>query len=644
MSSPSPPRTPPHGGLVLESRSPVGEPDVERELTPTEAVRERADGEISPPLVQKSLNNGEESTKEKETKTAEDLDKDIDAMLEYNGNGCDDVSIDSIPFDITDSTLSVKTSSFTERVELVVNGKVAYAVQESPEVKTYDPDRREDSEKSFTSISTSKSSILAEAVVNRALTNAVKMAKEGEEAKAVSGDLKVGLFQYQHGGGDAGPEPTDEEDKTLTDSELGDVKVGLFQYFDDSEDNAQQSLDLEIDDNDEKLESLNLSDQENVLRLYGLGGSEVTETRLMTTPPSSPRTEEEKREFFIDVQREIYEPQKRMFSISRDKSSTESTPRDKVSELTSPTAREENEIDNEFKDDAFAESLEGSIPARMSPVKIEEQEGKKSVREDSFLSETQSTKDESLPKDSTSVAIDVGPPLVQYEPLKENGKFRIIKMPKEGNGSTFGTIIVGTGGSPSQSPGESPRETVVKDKSHESTVTRTETETLGASQSASKVNQTKADVRIEKQHGRTVDVQEQIEKPLNSVSQTLPIVTPSSSTEIEENEKHLLLTQGHLISSYSDSKELPLPSRDVANTHPSSLLKEPVLSRSELMSGSPGRRSGPHGDSRPHLQLLGKQTSPRTDADSRIKYSTTDILGRENKRTGPVPFSLEEYR
>ena len=640
MSS-SPPLTPPHGDTVHEAVSPVGEPDVERELTPTESVRERADGETSPPLVQSSIGSDKESEKEKETKRNQDLDKDIDAMFEYNANGYADssVSVDSIPVDSFNSTLkdiSIKTSSFTEKQGSRVNG-----VETHGDIISHliDTDRHEDSEKSFTSISTSNSSVLAEAVVNRVLTNAVKLAKEGEdtsvsETQTVSGDVKVGLFQYQADDMDVESAKGDgEESKTyepVIQADPGDVKVGLFQYYDDEEDNLQQNLnESDAEDYDEKLESLNLSDHENILHLYGLEGSEVTETRRMSTPPSSPRTEEEKNKFFIDVQREVYEPQKRMFSVTQDKSSTESTPRDKVLEVMSPTAREDTESDLELKEDTVTETVQEKekSPTIISPVKTEqEKEGNISVREDEVDSEIESDKDIDTLASSQTVSIEVAPPLIQYESVKENGKFRIIKTPKEGGGPAFG-IRVGADTS-SQSPQQSPRETDVKDK----------------------IQQPKHEVVEERTTGtykdRNGDMEGQMEKPLNSVSQVLPIVTPSSSSEVEGQERLWLPSDGQVIRSLPESKELPRASRDEDKTVSSAILKEPSLSKSELgVPVSQGQSSKSYEESRSHRQLTEKQASPRRfETDSRIKYSTTDTNGRENKRTGPVPYNIEEYR
>ena len=674
MSSTSPPFTPPHHDSDQEPTSPVRDPDVERELTPVEAVRERADGETSPPLLQPSSDNDKESDKEKAAKKDQDLDKDIDAMFEYNANGFGDasVSIGSIPIDSADSTLkdiSIKSGSFVERGEVGMNGNGS----ERQDIKTHDSERWEGSEKSFTSISTSNSSILAEAVVNRVLTSAVKLTQAGDEAK--TGDVKVGLFQYQAGDADVGFQKTDLEMKTgegPTEMEPGDVKVGLFQYFDGGEDNMQQDLEgdqsdvepdlsgLDIDETDEKLESLNLSDKENILHLYGLGGSEVTETRLMATPPGSPRTDDEKREFFIDVQREVYEPQKRMFSV-QDKSSAESTPRDQVNEGASPNEENDTELDHQFieEDSAFAETIQKLVPARVSPAKSEEQEENISVREDTIDSDTEAKKDGGWAKEPPPVSIEVAPPLIHYESVKENGKFRIIKMPKEGYGPTVGTIRAGVESSSSESPDQSPRAIevqatsqipkevkVISQKSREvkDTGQKPEVKDTGTKVIDRKPKTEERGITVggvSRDVKETVDIiDDQLEEPLNSISQTLPVVTPSSSIEMEEKEKRWQPSIEQVIRSYSDSREVIGTSRDAG-----SLPKEPGLSRSELVSGSPARRSRPQDESRSHRPLAEKQASPRRgDTDPRIKYSTTDTHGRETKRTGPVPYNMEDNR
>ena len=679
MSSTSPPLTPPHHDSDPDPVSPVRDPDIDRELTPVEGVRERADGETSPPLVQTGWNGDKESEKEKAGKKDQDLDKDIDAMFEYNANGFGDasVSIGSIPVDSADSTLkdiSIKSSSFVDKGELGLNGNATNNGLERQDMKIQDAERWEGSEKSFNSISTTNSSIIAEAVVNRAINNAVRITQGGAEMKTDTADVKVGLFQYQGGDADVSVEKSDgkvKHDDEQVGIEPGDTKVGLFQYFDGDEEEIKQDLDnyqdngqdlsgldIDQDDMDEKLESLNLSDQENILHLYGLGGSEVTEVRLMATPPSSPRTDEEKKEFFIDVQREIYEPQKRMFSV-QDKSSTESTPRDPV---TDGAEKDEIEVDNEFKDDtAFADDTQEQIQSRISPEpeKAKAEEEDVSVIEDTIESDTEPRRDEGWTKEPQPVSIEVAPPLIHYESVKENGKFRIIKMPVEGNGSAVGTIRVGTGSTPSQSPHESPRENEVKvtepvsrevekigQKSEEVKVTgqpKFEDTEIKIVDRKPKVEERDFSISVNDAKAKaTVDiVEDQLEQPLQSISQTLPIVTPSSSTEVESNEKTWHPSIEQVIKSYSDSKGGDGTSRDIYR--PSA--KELGMSRSDIVSGSPSRRSRPQEESRSQRLVAESQFSPgRGDVDARIKYSTTDTYGREHRRTGPVPYDMESHR
>ena len=664
--SASPPLTPPSVETVRVV-SPVGEPDVERELTPRESVRERADGGASPPPAQKAVADQEMGKKEKEIKSSEDLDKDIDAMLEYNTGGSDadsrsfaDITVDSA---IQDS--SVNLTSIAEK-EYLVNGINRQSDIADPN-QISDTDKQEDSEKSFTSISTTNSSVLAEAVVNRVLSSAVKIAKEAEDLKVRdveggSGDSKVGLFQYKADDTESEPVKASEEETAVgtTLTEPGDLKVGLFQYFDEDEVYVQKSLAEDSNDEiDEKLESLNLSDQENILQLYGLGGPEVTESREMSTPHASPRTEEETREFFIDVQREIYEPQKRMFSVSQDKSSTESTPRDNVTEIVSP--REMDKVENDYnsnskQSDIVTETISDTVS---TIINQHDQDEAKEQKSDVF--ERDSIVDTVSPAGPQPVSIEVAPPLIHYESVKENGKFRIIKMPKEAGGSAFGAIRVGSDVSPGQSPELTPRETktdVSPGQSPELTpresksdvspgqsqelkqretisdaVTASEIVSLGVSVSeVPKVEVVeKKDSRVDqKELKRNKDTIDQImEKPLESVSQTLPIVTvPFTSAGA---------SWSHDVSQMSRSTGYSKPVRHISGAS----ANEPDRSRTAVtVSRSPAQSVRQHESSQPQRPDLLRNSEP----DPRINYSTTDTSGRENKRTGPVPYRVEDYR
>ena len=648
--SASPPLTPPSVETVRVV-SPVGEPDVERELTPRESVRERADGRVSPPPVQRAVADHEMGEKEKEIKSIEDLDKDIDAMLEYNKGGSDadsrsfaDITVDSA---IQDS--SVNLTSIAEK-EYLVNGIKSRSDIADPN-QVSDTDKQEDSEKSFTSISTTNSSVLAEAVVNRVLSSAVKIAKEAEDLKVRdveggSGDSKVGLFQYKADDTEsesvkAGEEET-EVGTALT--EPGDLKVGLFQYFDEDEEYVQKSLAEDSNDEiDEKLESLNLSDQENILQLYGLGGPEVTESREMSTPHASPRTEEETREFFIDVQREIYEPQKRMFFVSQDKSSTESTPRDNVTEIVSPRERDEVENDynsNSKQSDIVTETISDTVSARINQ---HDQGEAKEQKSDAF--EREGVVDTVSTAGSQPVSIEVAPPLIHYESVKENGKFRIIKMPKEAGGSAFGAIRVGSDVSPGQSPELTPRETktdVPPGQSQELTPREaisdavTASEIVSLSVSVSEVPK----VEVVEKKGSRVDKKEykrnkdshtidQLEKPLDSVSQTLPIVTVPFTSPGD--------SWSHGVSQMSRSTDYGKPVRHISGAS----ANEPDRSRTSVtVSRSPAQSVRQHESSQMQRPDLLRNSEP----DPRINYSTTDTSGRENKRTGPVPYRVEDYR
>ena len=642
--SASPPLTPPSVETVRVV-SPVGEPDVERELTPRESVRERADGGASPPPVQKAVPEHEMGKKEKEIKSIDDLDKDIDAMLEYNTGGSDadsrsfaDITVDSA---IQDS--SVNLTSIAEKEYLVNSINRQSDIADPNQVS--DTDRQEDSEKSFTSISTTNSSVLAEAVVNRVLSTAVKIAKEAEDLKVRdveggSGDSKVGLFQYKTDDTESESVKAGEEETAVgtTLTEPGDLKVGLFQYFDEDEEYVQKSLAEDSNDEvDEKLESLNLSDQENILQLYGLGGPEVTESREMSTPHASPRTEEETREFFIDVQREIYEPQKRMFSVSQDKSSTESTPRDNVTEIVSP--RDQDKVENDYnsnskQSDIVTETISDTVSTRINrPDQGEAKEQKSDVFEREGIVDTVSR------AGSQPVSIEVAPPLIHYESVKENGKFRIIKS----GGPAFGAIRVGSDASPGQSPELTPRETktdVSQGQSQELTQRETISDAVTASEivslgvSVSEVPKVeiveKKDSRVDhKEIKRNKDTIDQMEKPLDSVSQTLPIVTvPFTSASA---------SWSHDVSQMSRSTDYSKPVRHISGAS----ANESDRSRTAVtVSRSPAQSVRQHESSQPQRPDLLRNSEP----DPRINYSTTDTSGRENKRTGPVPYRVEDYR
>ena len=626
--------------------SPVGEPDVERELTPRESVRERADGGASPPPVQKAVADHQMGKKEKEIKSIEDLDKDIDAMLEYNTGGSDadsrsfaDITVNSA---IQDS--SVNLTSIAEK-EYLVNGINSKSDIADPN-QISDTDKQEDSEKSFTSISTTNSSVLAEAVVNRVLSSAVKIAKEAEDLKVRdveggSGDSKVGLFQYKADDTESESVKAGEEEtaEVTALTEPGDLKVGLFQYFDEDEEYVQKSLAEDSNDEiDEKLESLNLSDQENILQLYGLGGPEVTESREMSTPHASPRTEEETREFFIDVQREIYEPQKRMFSVSQDKSSTESTPRDNVTEIVSP--REKDKVENDYnsnskQSDIITETISGTVSTKIN--RHENQGEAKEQKSDVF--EREGIVDSGT-AGSQPVSIEVAPPLIHYESVKENGKFRIIKS----GGPAFGAIRVGSDVSPGQSPELTPRETKT-DESPGQSQELTQRETISGAVTASEIVSLgvsgvsevpkvevveKKDSRVDqKESKRNKDTIDQMEKPLDSVSQTLPIVTvPFTSAGAPWS---------HDVSQMSRSTDYSKPVRHISG----SSANETDRSRTAVtVSRSPAQSVRQHESSQQQRPDLLRNSEP----DPRINYSTTDTSGRENKRTGPVPYRVEDYR
>lgn len=337
------------------------------------------------------------------------------------------------------------------------------------------------SEKSFTS--DTDSSALAEAVVKTVISKAVDVVKSADSSKQTEinkggngdeisgepekldkpGDIKVGLFQYQElGFGEGGVSGTDsdmdiEEDlnKEKDDPEK-DHQVGLFQYADMEESEKSKSPEVsEIDGNgDENNESLNEEDRANIMKLYGLDN--VTSALPISPKSASPSEndvkEEIENEMVIDVQRQVYEPQARSFSLTQETSSSESTPRQDENngkttllediETPEPDGTKKNDMFEEYETDAV-DDVEKNQP----------DEGDK-------------------PEPVTSIS----PPLIQYESVTENGKFRIIKTTKEGAGIRVGGDIsnVSPKGSSKQSPRGDPTSETESVKSEDSKASKSE--------------------------------------------------------------------------------------------------------------------------------------------------------------------------
>lgn len=333
------------------------------------------------------------------------------------------------------------------------------------------------SEKSFAS--DTDSSALAEVVVKTVINKAVDVVKAGSKfekiddldkdnddldidddlgkvetkenyAQEKQGDVKVGLFQYQGFGtgdnidseSDVEIEEGDEKEQDEEEKIARDSQVGLFQYTEMEESEKSKSpVVSELDENDdETLESLNEDDKENIMKLYGLENvGPVTAVSPKSASPSENgegQSIDKEQGMVIDVQRQVYEPQSRKFSITNEQSSSESTPRadENDGRQTSKASSENGEI---------VDLEQNEVDAEQRHIK---QENETDDKDENKKKETEDFK----PQTATSVS----PPLIQYESVTENGKFRIIKTAKEGAGIRVGGDI-----SPKDSPKQSPRDT-----------------------------------------------------------------------------------------------------------------------------------------------------------------------------------------
>jgi len=328
----------------------------------------------------------------------------------------------------------------------------------------------------------SDTSAVAELVVKEAISSAVSIVKSeksiaqtnseapenDDKDMASKSDVKVGLFQY-----DVDDKESSEHDENNTtegesDNEIviteslksvpekpADSAVGLFQYavmdeterkddddYDDDEyENDEHEKEDEPESNgdakDEQLDSMNEDEKVNFLKLYGLENIDTEgddqPVEVETTVGEDNEKEEQTEETVIDVQRQVYEPVSRSFSVTRDPSTTESSPRldsqDSNGQLIGDIAAQLDSL--EFIDQHFAANGD-------SQSEEQSDEHMKDV----------GSKEMPVPKASVS------PPLVQYESVKENGKFRIIKTATDGGGIRVGSELL----SPKPSPKTSPRD------------------------------------------------------------------------------------------------------------------------------------------------------------------------------------------
>ncbi|XP_052801345.1 zinc finger CCCH domain-containing protein 13-like [Mya arenaria] len=435
----------------------------ERDITPGESSDGGASGQVSE--SERSSEVSKTAGQEKGLGDgAADLDKDIDAMIDINvQNGQvdpDDWNIENINVDLSaSSTINVlvpENASADTGIERDSGGEVgadnAAAGRDVTDAA---------SEISVTSDATD-SSLLAEAVVKKVIDSAVSLIKadqveEDDTTDNTDGNTainvaKVGLFQY---GADSDKEESEETDDEISDvsggengskdgkekyDHSGDTAVGLFQYADMEETDRSKSPEVsELDENeDEVVDSMNDEEKANIMKLYGLEDVEEVSPASPKSASSSENGdgqsafENKKEETVFDVQRQVYEPQARSFSVNRDPSTTDSSPRlDSQEGFGKPEGREKSEIDIELE---FNEKHFG-----------DEQEFEQSI-------ETENAKKASM-----------SPPLVQYESVTENGKFRIIKTAKDSAGIRVGADLL----SPKVSPKTSPRDSEQSDEKNE---------------------------------------------------------------------------------------------------------------------------------------------------------------------------------
>ena len=392
-----------------------------------------------------------------------DSDKDATTEKQDKNGDISEVNVDDKEHD-TDVSDKQRDKDVSDG-EKDINGK-------DGETNTTQGQMDQASEKSL--ISDADSSAFAEAVVKTVISKAVDAVKasamddkfekdtarveseidkpESEKPEPIKTeaqaqpDVKVGLFQYQgFGDGDSG-EDSDESDEEVeekvdaikTVSEQ-DSQVGLFQYTNMEESELPKSLEVsdEEDNDNETLESLTDDDKTNIMQLYGL--SNVAAKSPVSPKSASPSeneatvSEDKGQVMVIDVQRQVYEPQARSFHVQKENISPDSTP------------RETNDVELEIKG-------ETALPPVSDSGGVNDDTAFSDIDKDSTETETDANAtDNQSVKDNEEHTSDVSPPLIQYQSVTENGKFRIIKTSsKEGLGIRVG--------SPKESPKQSPRE------------------------------------------------------------------------------------------------------------------------------------------------------------------------------------------
>ncbi|XP_053375167.1 uncharacterized protein LOC128547220 [Mercenaria mercenaria] len=606
-----------------------------------------------------------------------DLDKDIDAVLEFNvRNGQVDPdgsgNIQNISVDTTaGSALSLTLEGNTNGNGLIQShDQVIKPEDENVEMLAERGLLEAGSERSFTS--DTDSSAVAESVVKTAISKAVDIVKsedglessvdrlESETAERISEepevDVKVGLFQYQDFGGE---EEEDEEDDEVEDEngeinvynnviehavkEQKDSIVGLFQYADTDRDKSP--VVSEIDDVEDQFESMNEDEKTNILKLYGLEGVEPVSPKSASPSGSGTNSLEEKSERKIfDVQREVYEPSTRHFSVTRDTSSNESTPRIDENGIKSDKPSTNSREDNVDSDGGTKVSVKPDIT-----TVVERHTGDSGIRSEGKTAEIEVADSDTRSADKSSginnvakaaeasVLHSVSPPLVQYEPVKENGKFRIIKTSKEGGGSSYSGIRVGAD---VMSPRESPRSTESQNQSPRGNVNGEDKhlDTFNESQKNTSVHRP-GDIK-----SRGLEENVSIQSVAKPYSQQ-DIGTAKSREKGQTYSKESVELDREKIRKLLEKENETGPSR-LSSSYDTSVSKDSGLPRSQY-SGKldESDKKSAEKQSLPHLRAPEKERDTSLETDLlRIRYTTRDTAGREVKRIGPEPYDSKQDR
>jgi hypothetical protein len=620
---------------------------------------------------------------------AHDLDKDIDAVLEYNvesGQVDPDGSanIQNITVNTTDSTLRIEVEGNFDGHNFAESNGTA-SINENARIDMFAERGPQEagSEKSFAS-DTDTSSVLAESVVKKAISNAVDIVKSEDKLDSVidrleseiaekESDVKVGLFQYQDYGSygdddDDDDEEEEEESESDDKNELNDANkqvqdlpekpqkdsvVGLFQYADMERDKSP--VVSEIDDEDDvedQFESMNEEEKTNILKLYGLEGVEpVSPVSPKSASPSESGTnslEEKEEKRIFDVQRDVYEPSTRHFSITRDTSSNESTPRaaenGNISEKLE-TENGENITDGKMGAeinlkpntdiDIMRQIESGTRSDSLSSGADLGESGERHDAGDSagIKSEYKNTEENVMKPVDSSIPHSISPPLVQYEPVKENGKFRIVKTSKEGGGSSYSSIRVG---GDVISPKESPRSTESQKQS------LADTESKGRKQVDS-VNESQRDVSSQWSGDMKSERLEETRDKQNLANNESP----------QDIEMYKALVKGHEntqgVVELDREKIRKLLENESAQARPTSsndtsVSKDSGFPRSHYSS----KEEDLHTRYRERRNVSEVRSPPERDRGlsqdtdlSRIRYMTRDTVGREVKRLGPKPYDVK---